>query len=162
MAACLTQARTAVSVMSSSRATCPMLLPLARTSPTTSALYSVVNFRRFRRSMDPVSITLEVSTNSGQAQIEATTIQTPRSPPLGVARKPVGWVARGAPPRSPRDRDSLAPAGLPRFLDLEVPSQASGSTTGRLGACGSRAHHGAGEPALGRATHSRRAAQARF
>src|SRR5256712_767323 len=76
-AACLTQARTAVSVRSSSRATCPMLLPLARTSPTTSALYSVVNFRRFRRSMDPVSITLEVSTNSGQAQIEAS---------LGVSR----------------------------------------------------------------------------
>src|SRR2546426_7176917 len=46
-----------------------MLLPLARTSPTTSALYSVVNFRRFRRSMDPVSITLEVSTNSGQAHM---------------------------------------------------------------------------------------------
>src|SRR6266478_717616 len=88
-------------------------------------------------------------------------IRAPRSPPLGVALQPVGWVARGAPPRSPRDRDSLAPAG-PRFLDLEVPSQASGSTTGRLGACGSRAHHGAGEPALGRATHSRRAAQARF
>src|SRR2546428_6758876 len=69
MAACLTQARTAVSVRSSSRATCPVLVPLACTSPTTSALYSVVNFRRFRRSMDPVSITLEVSTNSGQAHM---------------------------------------------------------------------------------------------
>ena len=37
-----TQARTAVSVSSSSRATCPMLLPLVRTSRTTSALYSGV------------------------------------------------------------------------------------------------------------------------
>src|SRR3954470_18075593 len=49
-----TQARTAVSVRSSSLATSPMLLPLARTSCTTSALYSLVNFRRFRRSMDSI------------------------------------------------------------------------------------------------------------
>src|SRR5438132_10680606 len=47
------------------------------------------------------------------------------------------------------------------FLDLEVPSRASGQTTGRRGACGSRAYHGAGEPALGRATHLRRIAEAR-
>jgi len=58
--------------------------------------------------------------------IEATAIQTPRSPPLRVARKPVGWVARGAPPRSSRDRDSLASAGLLRFLDLEVPRGRTG------------------------------------
>src|SRR6266849_5798267 len=93
--------------------------------------------------------------------IEATPIRAPRSPPLGVARHPVGWVARGTPPRSPRDRDSLAPAGLPRLLDLEVPPRASGSTAGRLGACESRTHHGARESALGRATHSRRVAQTR-
>src|SRR4051812_2381448 len=49
-----TQARSAVSVRSSSLATSPMLLPLARTSCTTSALYSLVNFRRFRRSMDSI------------------------------------------------------------------------------------------------------------
>src|SRR5438132_13000304 len=77
--------------------------------------------------------------------IEATAIRAPRSPPLGVALQPVGWVARGAPPRSPRDRDSLAPAGLPRFLDLEVPPRAIGSTTRRLRACESRACHGARE-----------------
>ena len=35
-----------------------------------------------------------------------------------------------------------------------------GSTACRLGACGSRAHHGASESALGRATHPRRVAQA--
>jgi hypothetical protein len=42
MAACLTQLRTAVSVRSNSRATWPMLFPLERTRPTTSALYSGV------------------------------------------------------------------------------------------------------------------------
>src|SRR5713101_4189804 len=93
--------------------------------------------------------------------IEATPIRAPRSRLLGVALQPVGWMAPGALPRTPRDRNSLAPAGLPRFLDLEVPTRASGSTTGRLGACGSRAHHGAGESALGRAAHSRGVAQTR-
>src|SRR5882724_4839885 len=58
-------------------------------------------------------------------------------------------MARGAPPRSPRERDSLAPAGLPRLLDLEVPPRANGSTAGRLGAVGSRAHHGDRESAFG-------------
>ena len=51
--------------------------------------------------------------------------------------------------------DSLAPAGLPRFLDLEVPPRANGATAGRLGARGSRPHHGGRESPLGRATHSR-------
>jgi len=63
-----------------------------------------------------------------------------------------GW-RKGAPARSPRERDSLAPAGLPRLLGLEVPPRANGSTAGRLGACESRTHHGTGESALGRATH---------
>src|SRR5258708_10840178 len=103
----------------------------------------------------------EATARPAPPPIEATAIRAPRSPPLGMALQPVGWVARSAPPRSARDRDSLAPAGLPRFLDLEVPPRTSGSTTGRLGDCGSRAHHGAGESALGRATHSRRVAQAR-
>ena len=92
--------------------------------------------------------------------IDANALRAPRSPPLGVALQPLGWVARSAPPRSARDRDSLAPAGFPRLLDPEVPSRANGSTADRLGACGSRAHHGARESALGRATHSRRVAQA--
>src|SRR5260370_40930684 len=81
--------------------------------------------------------------------IEATAIRAPRSPPLGVALQPLGWVARGAPPRSPRDCDSLAPAGLHRFLDLEVPPRANGAPAGRLGACESRTHDGARESALG-------------
>src|SRR5437588_766104 len=93
--------------------------------------------------------------------IEATAIRAPRSSLLGVALQPVASVARVAPPRSPGDRDSLAPAELSRFLDLEVPPRASGQTTGRRGACGSRAYHGAGEPALGCATHPRRIAEAR-
>src|SRR5438132_8236160 len=81
--------------------------------------------------------------------IETTAIRAPRSRPLGLALQPLGGVARGPPPRSPRDRNSLAPAGLPRFLDLEVPPRTNGSTAGRLGACGSRAHHCARESALG-------------
>ena len=93
--------------------------------------------------------------------IKATAIRAPRSSPLGMALQPLGWVARGASSRSSRNRDSLAPAGLSGVLDLEVPSRASGSTTGRLGDCATRAHHGARESALGRATHPRRIAQAR-
>src|SRR6267378_469429 len=76
-----------------------------------------------------------------------------------LANQWAGW--REVPPRSPRDRDSLASAGLPRFLDLEVSSRANGSTASRLGACESRTHHAARESALGRATHSRRVAQTR-
>ena len=62
-----------------------------------------------------------------------------------LANQWAGW--REVPPRSPRDRDSLASAGLPRFLDLEVSSRANGSTASRLGACESRTHHGARESA---------------
>src|SRR5713226_2699576 len=98
------------------------------------------------------------ATRPAPPRIEADAIRAPRSTPLGVALQPLGRVARGAPPRSPRDRDSLAPAGLPRFLDLEVTPRASGSTAG---ACRSRTHHGARESTLGRATHSRRASEAR-
>src|SRR5712692_11192869 len=61
----------------------------------------------------------------------------------------------------PRDRDSLAPARLPRFLDLEVTPRAGGSTAGQLRACGARAYDGPRESALGLATHSRGVAQAR-
>ena len=92
--------------------------------------------------------------------IEATAIRAPRSSLLGVALRPVDRVARGAPCRSPPDRNSLAPARLPRFLDLEVTPRASGSTTGHLRACRTPAYHGARESALGLVTHSPRVAQA--
>src|SRR3989441_1507652 len=71
-----------------------------------------------------------------------------------------GW--RDAASRSPRDRDSLAPAGLPRLLDLEIPPWTNGSTAHRIGDCGSRTHHDARESALGRATHPRGVAQTGF
>src|SRR5262249_6742685 len=87
-------------------------------------------------------------------------IRAPRSSLLDVALPPVGWVARSAPCRSLRDRDSLAPARLPRFLDLEVTPRAGGSATGQLRACGYCAYHGARQSALGLATHSWRVAQA--
>src|SRR5216684_2614234 len=74
----------------------------------------------------------EATTRPASPPIEATAIQAPRASLLGVALRPVGGVARGAPCRSPPDRDSLAPARLPRFLDLEVTPRASGSTTGHL------------------------------
>src|SRR6266478_764550 len=96
-----------------------------------------------------------------QPPIEATPIRAPRSRLLVVALQPVVWMAPGALPRTPRDRNSLAPAGLPRLLDLEVPPRATRSTAGWLGDCGSRARHGARESPLGRATHPRRIAQAR-
>src|SRR5437879_1286736 len=94
-------------------------------------------------------------------QIEATEIRAARSRLLDVALAVVDTVERSAPCRNTADGNSLAPAELSRFLDLEVPPRASGQTTGRRGACGSRAYHGAGEPALGRATHPRRIAEAR-
>jgi len=45
---------------------------------------------------------------------------------LGLALSAVGRLAEGALRRSPRDRDSLASAGLSRFLDLEVPTGRTG------------------------------------
>src|SRR5882762_5386981 len=94
-------------------------------------------------------------------QIEATEIRATRSRLLDVALAAVDTVERSAPCRKTADGNSLAPAELSRFLDLEDPPRASGSTTGQRGACGSCAYHGAGEPALGRATHPRRIAEAR-
>src|SRR6266851_998024 len=41
--------------------------------------------------------------------IEATAIRAPRASLLDVALRPLGGVGRGAPCRSPQDRDSLAP-----------------------------------------------------
>src|SRR5437899_9874010 len=94
-------------------------------------------------------------------QIEATEIRATRSRLLDVALAVVDTVERSAPCRKTADGNWLAPAELSRFLDLEVPSRASGQTTDRRGACGSRAYHGAGEPALGCATPPRRIAEAR-
>jgi hypothetical protein len=52
MAGWRTQARTALSVMSSSRATTPIDFPLSPTSRTVRALNPSVNARRFRLAMD--------------------------------------------------------------------------------------------------------------
>ena len=52
MAVWRTQARTALSVRSSSRATTPIDFPLSPTSFTVRALNSSVNARRFRLAMD--------------------------------------------------------------------------------------------------------------
>ena len=62
--------RTAVSERSSSFAIAPMLRPLVRISSTTSALYSLVNPRRFRLAMTHsyrTSVRSEVSAKPGQA-----------------------------------------------------------------------------------------------
>ena len=53
--ACLTHSRTAVSVRSSSLATWPAVLPVARISSTTSALYSGGKNRRGRGTWTPIS-----------------------------------------------------------------------------------------------------------
>src|SRR5712692_3020464 len=74
------------------------------------------------------------TTRPAPPRIQATTIRAPRSPPLGLALQAMGWVARGAARRSPGHHDSLALAGLPRLLDLEVPPRANWSTARRLGA----------------------------
>src|SRR6267142_4463008 len=57
----------------------------------------------------------------------------PRSTLLDMALAAVGAVARDAQCGSPRDRDSLAQAGLPRILELEVPARPNRETTRRLG-----------------------------
>src|SRR5216684_1149705 len=100
------------------------------------------------------------TTRPASPPLEATAIRAPRASLLGVALPSVGWVARGAPCRSPPDRDSLAPARLPRFLDLELTPRTGRSTSGQLRACGARSYHGTCESVLGLATHSRRIAQA--
>jgi hypothetical protein len=76
--------------------------------------------------------------NSGDA-IVSSGFGSPTSG-LGGARRSTSFA---------RDCDSLAPARLPRFPDLEVTPPAGGSTTGQLRVCGSGAYHGARESALG-------------
>src|SRR3989454_2497098 len=76
-----------------------------------------------------------------------------RSPLLDVALAAVGAVARGAPCRSAADRHSLAEAGLPRLLELEVPTRSNRSTACRLRGCKARSHHGPRQSPLGRAAH---------
>src|SRR5260370_22799430 len=100
------------------------------------------------------------TTRPASRPIEATAIRAPRPSLLAVALPPVGWVARGAPCRCAPDRNSLAPARLPCFLDLEVTSRTGGSTTGQPRACRTRAYDGSRQSALGLATHSWRVAQA--
>src|SRR6267378_4529403 len=56
------------------------------------------------------------ATRSAPPPLEATAVRAPRSRVLGLSLSAVGRLAEGAPRRSPRDRDSLAPAGLSRFL----------------------------------------------
>src|SRR3989442_10912935 len=73
----------------------------------------------------------------------------------------VGTVARGAPCRSAADHDSLAPAGLPRVLELEVATRSNRSSARRFGDRRARPHHGPRQSPLGRAAHSWRAPQAR-
>src|SRR3989442_1790589 len=88
---CFTHCRTAVSVRSRSRETCPIVLPPSRTSSTTSALYSAVNFRRARFSMGTprrIFASSKVSTKSGEVQHLA-------------RERPVGDVA-------PKRRNSLS------------------------------------------------------
>src|SRR5882672_7151688 len=66
------------------------------------------------------------ATRSAPPPLEATAVRAPRSRVLGLALSAVGRLAEGALRRSPRDRDSLASAGLSRFLDLEVPTGRTG------------------------------------
>ena len=66
----------------------------------------------------------------------------PRSTLLDMALAAVGAVARDAQCGSPRDRDSLAQAGLPRILELEVPARPNRETARRLRGRKARPHHG--------------------
>ena len=59
-----------------------------------------------------------------------------------MALAAVGAVARDAQCGSPRGRDSLAQAGLPRILELEVPARPNRETTRRLGGRKARPHPG--------------------
>src|SRR5882672_1160287 len=93
------------------------------------------------------------ATRPAPPPLEAAAVQAPRSRLLGMALQALGRVARGALRRSPRDSNSLASAGLSRFLDLEVPTRANGSTVRRLGGCRARPHDGARQSSLGRAAH---------
>src|SRR5207302_250620 len=70
-------------------------------------------------------------------------------------------VARGAPCRSAADCDSLAPAGLPRVLELEVATRSNRSSARRFGDRQACPRHGPRQSPLGRAAHSWRAPQAR-
>src|SRR5207237_7143306 len=81
--------------------------------------------------------------------LEATAVRAPRPRLLGVALSAVGRVARGTPCCSPRNRDSLASAGLSRLLDLEVPKRADRSTVYRFSDCPPRPHHGPRQSPLG-------------
>jgi hypothetical protein len=65
--------------------------------------------------------------------------RAPRLPPLGVAVQPVGRVARGVPPRSPRTVIRWHRQGFRAFWTWKSRRARLGRPTGRLGASGSRA-----------------------
>src|SRR5450432_216096 len=93
--ACRTQARTDVSVRSSSSATWPTLFSLVRTSRMTSALYSGVKLRRFRRPMDHhpcphragVHKTGAISRGPGSHSAGTPRPRTPRTPAVPATRR---------------------------------------------------------------------------
>src|SRR5438445_5553672 len=86
--ACRTQARSAVSVRSSSRAIVPRLFSLPCTNRTVSALNSGENDRRFLRLCFPMTpsyrtfVRVGVSTKPGQAQEAASRTGSKRPPPV--------------------------------------------------------------------------------
>src|SRR2546427_13305139 len=101
------------------------------------------------------------TTRPAPPPLQATSGRSPRPRLLDVALAVVGTVARSAPCRSAADRDSLAPAGLPRVLELEVATRSNRSSARRFGDRRARPHHGPRQPPLGRAAHPWRASQAR-
>src|SRR6266550_5046003 len=89
--ACFTQARTAVSVRSRSRATLATELPGWRTSATTSALNSLVNDRRRRAFLRPiVSIMLDILSGAKPPIVD---VRQTRSSPLLLRSglRTLGW-----------------------------------------------------------------------
>src|SRR5438128_10523614 len=91
---------------------------------------------------------------------QETSGRSPRPRLLDVALAVVGTVARSALCRSAADRDSLALAGLPRVLELEVAARSNRSPARRFGDRQARPQHGPRQSPLGRAAHPWRAPQA--
>ncbi len=91
---------------------------------------------------DLVLENLALATRPVPSPLEAPSVRPPRSTLLDMALAAVGAVARDAQCGSPRDRNSLAQAGLPRILELEVPARPNRETTRRLGDRKARPHHG--------------------
>src|SRR6266850_7064037 len=113
-----------------------------------------------RTDLVPENLALRQAARPAPPPLQATSGRPPRPRLLDVALAVVGTVARSAPCRSAADRDSLAPAGLPRVLELEVAARSNRSSARRFGARQARPHHGPCQSPLGRAAHSWRAPQA--